>query len=244
MRLPPYLTPAIVLILIWVCMPGRMLSQNTYGSEVWVGYISSIRISEKYSIWNDFHYVPTAFWANRHGLTRDFGRFGRFTGGYAYVVTATGFSEVLNRREHRPWWQHELTSTFREHWGWRARLRYDRRIREAVSASDFTGEWLAYNRWRVMLGLSYTFRYLPEGRSWQLHLLNELLLNNGKQFEGNTLDQNRTYIMLGYQKPGLRIQFGPHVRAIPTAVGYNYRFGAALWIIQSIDGRAWLGWPW
>lgn len=213
--------------------------QGSAQAEVWGGYITSIKINERWSVWNDFHYVPTAFWANRHGMTYRLGNGAQVTGGYAFVLTATSFSSQLQRREHRPWAQYEIVKPWGERMGWRARLRYDRRIRDGIAGNDFSGDWVAYNRWRLMLSTRYKLRSYPNGRSLQLHLLNELLANNGRNFNGYWLDQNRTYLMLSYDMPSVRVQFGPHLRAIPSSNGdfYNYRYGFTCWVIQRFDPR-------
>jgi hypothetical protein len=211
-------------------------AQTNAQPELWGGYITSYSLNEKWALWNDFHFVPKAFWINRHGITRSIGEDGRLTAGYAYVLTASSFSTQLRRNEHRPWAQFEYSKPISEKIGCRARLRYDRRIREKVDRTDFAEGWIAYNRWRLMLSIRYRLSSYSHGRSLHLNLLNEILLNTGKQFDGNVLDQNRTYLMLSYSWPKVRLQCGPHIRAIPNASGQlNYRYGLTLWVIQRFD---------
>jgi hypothetical protein len=37
--------------------------------QFWGGYITSVRIHSKLSLWNDAHYVPQSFFIGRHGLS-------------------------------------------------------------------------------------------------------------------------------------------------------------------------------
>lgn len=213
-------------------------AQESVSSELWGGYISSYKFHEKWSMWNDFHYVPTAFWANRHGLTYHVGKFGRFTAGYAFVTTATSFSGQLRRSEHRPWAQFQVAKPWNEQRAWRVRVRYDRRIRRAIENAAFADGWTAYNRWRLMLSASRKLKSYPNGNSLHVHLMNEVLLNNGRKFNGETLDQNRSYLLLALNLPGLRIMGGTHMRAIPTSGnGWNYRYGLTVWVIHSSQSR-------
>ncbi|MCA1752511.1 MAG: DUF2490 domain-containing protein [Cryomorphaceae bacterium] len=207
-------------------------------SELWGGYISSYKFHDKWSVWNDFHYVPTAFWANRHGLTYHVSQYGRLTAGYAFVTTATSFTSQLRRSEHRPWAQFQVAKPWNDQRSWRVRVRYDRRIRRAIEAGDFAGGWTAYNRWRLMLSASQRIKTYPGGNSLHIHLMNEVLVNNGRQFSGETLDQNRSYLMLALNLPGLRIMGGTHMRAIPTSDNsWNYRYGLTVWVIHSSQSR-------
>jgi hypothetical protein len=192
-------------------------------------------------MWNDFHYVPNSFWINRHGLTYVLSPYAKVTGGYAFVLTATSFTDALVRHEHRPWAQYEIVKPFNPRNSWRARLRYDRRIREAIENAELVDSWTAYNRWRLMLSWSHQLKLYPNGRKLHLNLLNEILINQGSAVDGVSVDQNRTYVMLGFDFPTVRVQAGPHIRAIPGANGVtNYRGGITLWVIQRFS---WPKWP-
>ncbi len=209
-------------------------AQNTASSEVWGGYISAAKINEKWAIWNDFHLVPTGFWANRHGMIYRTGDYSAFAGGYAFITTATPFTSRLTRSEHRPWWQWQIAKPWNEQRAWRARIRYDRRIRRDITTEGYTGEWIAYNRWRLMLSASQRLKVLPGGYTLHLHLMNEILVNNGRQFSGETLDQNRTYLLAAIRKGQLQVMAGGHVRTIPASGGrWNYRYGMTVWVIHN-----------
>ncbi len=229
-------------ILLVTTSHSILFGQGTSSAEVWGGYIGSIRINDKWSVWNDFHYVPTAFWANRHGLSYRLDKYTTATAGYAFILTGTPFTEKLRRQEHRPWWQVEMIRPIGKDAGWRVRVRYDRRIRQALTPSDFDEGWIAYNRWRLMLSIRHKLHTYENGQVVQINLLNEILVNNGAQFTGKTLDQNRTYLMLSYEWPTLRVMFGPHLRAIPGSGDFfNYRYGLTCWVIHRFDPKKY--WP-
>lgn len=211
-------------------------AQNTASSEVWGGYITAAKINEKWAVWNDFHLVPTAFWANRHGMIYRTGKYSAFAGGYAFITTATPFTSRLTRSEHRPWWQFQIAKPWNEQRAWRARIRYDRRIRRDISTEWYKGEWLAYNRWRLMLSASQRLKVMPNGYTLHLHLMNELLVNNGRQFNGETLDQNRTYLLAAIHTGRVQVMAGGHVRSIPASGGiWNFRYGMTVWVIHNFD---------
>ena len=98
-----YLTTALLLC----CFSYAFSQSNKHGFEFWGAYISSVQLSEKYSLWNDFHLVTNSFFISRHGLTRHFGKALSLSGGYAWLRTSTSFSDHLIRQEHRPWLQLE-----------------------------------------------------------------------------------------------------------------------------------------
>ena len=235
MLIQKYHLPFIIAAL---CGSLSAVGQQTASAELWGGYISSYKFHEKWSLWNDFHYVPTAFWANRHGVSYHVAKYGKLTAGYAFVTTATSFTTQLQRSEHRPWAQLQVAKPWNDQRAWRVRIRYDRRIRREIRESAFTERWTAYNRWRLMLSASQRLKTYPGGNSLHIHLMNEVLINNGKQFNGNILDQNRTYLLLSMNLPKVRLMAGTHLRSIPSSGDvWNYRYGLTVWVIHSATGR-------
>ena len=68
---------------------------------------------------------------------------------------------------------------------------------------------------------------------------NEVLINFGKQIQGNYLDQNRTWIMVGYEVKNATIQFGYMYRFVPR---YNENTASrihtiTLWVSQAFITR-------
>lgn len=229
----------IFLICLLFALTGKAPAQSTASSEVWGGYISAAKINDKWAVWNDFHFVPTAFWANRHGIIYRTGKHSALAGGYAFITTATSFSSRLTRSEHRPWWQFQIAKPWNEQRAWRVRFRYDRRIRRDISPEGYTGQWLAYNRWRLMLSASQRLATLRDGKTVRLHLMNEFLVNSGRRFGGETIDQNRTYLLAALHMNRIRVMAGGHVRSIPASGGiWNFRYGMTVWVIHNFDLEA------
>lgn len=100
---------ASYLILLVHQIPLNSTAQErdvTDQGQVWTGYMTTTRISEKYAIWIDFHYVPDGFFVARIGLTRRFFENMNVTADYAYLsLPVTSNNIKLNSNEHRPWAQ-------------------------------------------------------------------------------------------------------------------------------------------
>ena len=85
--------------LLWISIAGVALSAisaagaatrtDEVSPQVWLGYITSYRFNEKYSLWNDWHIVPTSFFVSRHGLTRHLSQQVSMSGGYAWGFLPT-----------------------------------------------------------------------------------------------------------------------------------------------------------
>lgn len=222
------------------CAPGALLKSQsiTHQTEAWAGYISSVRISNRIGIWNDFHYVGTSFFASRHGLTLYLPRKLELTAGYAYVLTATSFTDKLVRNEHRPWAQLVGGVRISSRWNYRYRFRYDARFRQAVEQGQLREDRIFYHRIRFMNDVRYTLKTFSAGNSLQLVLMNEALFNAGAQVLSG-LDQNRLYLLLGFRYPKLTILTGYHQRAIPntSSVNWTLRHGVTVWLIHRMDFR-------
>lgn len=202
--------------------------------EVWGGYISSIRLNEKLSLWNDFHFVATSFFVSRHGLTYAPRPNIAITGGYAWVATATSFSDRLIRNEHRPWGQVVWRPAVAGKIGYQFRFRYDARWRQDVAGGEVLNGRIFYSRLRLMARLRWPLRELPEGQQIHFDLMDEYLFNAGTQVR-NGMDQNRLYLLLGYSKTKLSILGGYHWRAIPgPGRDFTFRHGCTVWVIHRI----------
>ncbi len=117
-----------------------VLSRET----IWLGYMTSVRFSEKYSVWNDFHFVPETFGVARTGLTHHLGRL-NLTGGYAYLWLTPGIGNPkLSRPEHRPWGQAFISTPISSSWVLSQRVRYDARFRQ-ISGRWRSRGWLQFS---------------------------------------------------------------------------------------------------
>jgi hypothetical protein len=206
-------------------------------NQVWVGYMTSGKISERYSLWNDFHYVPESFGIIRTGFTRHLSTTAAVTAGYAYLWLSpkTGVTE-LNRNEHRPWGQLQLNLPVAETWSFTHRLRYDARFRENVSNGEITEGYTFNHRVRILLSIKKTIGNNPERKlTPYLSLSNETLLNFGNEVV-TTFDQNRLSLSFGLQRKQIQYQIGYMNRFVQTGPS-NYTLNRTLvfWVIQKFD---------
>ncbi|HRK26243.1 MAG TPA: DUF2490 domain-containing protein [Chitinophagales bacterium] len=227
-----------ILWLTCLIITTAALAQNTHNAEFWAGYITSARVSKHFSVWNDFHLVPTAFFINRHGLTWHITEKTALTSGYAFLVTATAASAKLVRQEHRPWGQLELRLPLIYKTTYRFRIRYDARFRQKMVAAQPTDEFLFYHRLRFMNSLNFHITNLSPQSRLTFTLMNEILLNFGQQYTGKRLDQNRIFALAGINHKHISVMAGYHHRMIPLATsGFNFKHGATVWVIQNFNLR-------
>lgn len=224
-------------LLLLITPPTAQAQGITHQGEVWAGYISSVRLTDKVALWNDFHFVPRSFFINRHGLTYSLHKNAKLSGGYAWVVTATSFSQKLIRDEHRLWYQLDTRTPLTDKLSFRFRWRHDFRFRQRLAAAEVLDDRIMYQRLRIMTGFRYTFKRLPESRSLHFNVLDEVLYNAGAQVR-NGLDQNRLYLMLGHTQPGFTVMGGYDWRAFPRVDRpYHFRHGFTIWVIHTLDLR-------
>jgi|AntRauTorcE11897_2_1112592.scaffolds.fasta_scaffold03684_3 hypothetical protein len=209
--------------------------------QFWTGYMTSARISENYSLWNDFHYVPDGFFVARTGITRSFFEKLYLTAGYAYLNIPTESNDTkLNRTEHRPWMQtvanHELT----ERWTMINRVRYDMRYRQNFANGELLNDFNFNHRLRLLIGLRYHFekQTIFSGTPY-INLSNEVLINFGENIITNHFNQNRTWLTLGLRLENTSFQVGYMNRFVKLS--QNQRFvrnhTLVVWISQRFDFR-------
>jgi hypothetical protein len=233
------------LLLWWLGLVPSLQAQEkqvVQSSQIWGGYISSIRISSKFSLWNDLHYVPESFFIMRHGLSVHLTDQITATGGYAWLNTAVAAQDNrLRRFEHRPWLQVMINLPIGEKYQISHRIRYDYRIRQAMlEGLPQEGEYIAYHRLRLMTSLRRPLVGQRLGnRIPYLTVGNELLVNFGKAITFNHFDQNRFWLMAGIQFSPLTIQFGYMHRFVQGASGYEFAVyhTPVLWITHGINSK-------
>jgi hypothetical protein len=237
-----FITKAFIILIICLSFNvNKTIAQSdmpnsvNWEPEVWSGYITSINLNNKWSIWNDWHFIPNTFFVTRHGLTYSPIKDLSFTGGYAWLTTATSTNRSLVRPEHRPWGQIEWRKAVSKNSSFRLRYRYDGRIRNVVRDGQvIPDEYIFYSRHRLMASYRYNIFRFDNGNRLHGNILNEYLYNQGRQVQ-NGLDQNRTYLMLGLSIPNLTILAGYHQRQIPQNSGWLIRHGFTCWLIHSIQ---------
>lgn len=214
----------------------------THQQQYWLAYMTSARISDNLSIWNDFHYVPEAFGVLRTGLSMHlFNSKAIVTGGYAFLGLAAGsITTDLKRNEHRPWGQVVFANQLTPHLQLVQRIRYDARFRQTIEAGELIDNYDFNHRIRFLVSLR---QRIPQWSNQYgtpfFGVTNETLVNFGDPIVYNSLDQFRTWATVGWQKNGLNFQMGYMSRFVQLPVGnkYVHNHHLLIWLTQSFDLR-------
>lgn len=222
-----------LLLLLLILRPHSYAQKQTENvQQVWLGYLTQTRFSDKWGLWADFHvrtredfFTGLYHTITRVGVTYHFSEQVRLTAGYAYVhhFPAENHPDVA-QPEHRPWQQLQWnTNSGRVKWtnGIRLEERYRRRI-----VNEHLGKGYNFN---------YRLRYnmllmVPMGKkpfapnSLSLAVNDEIQVNLGKQIVNNYFDQNRFFVGLAYHVTAKsNLQFGYMNVFQQLAAGNKYR---------------------
>ncbi len=202
--------------------------------QVWIGYMTSLKLNNHFSIWNDFHYASENFFLARHGLTYSFSKQVSVTGGFAWGYLSTSYSDRLIRGELRPWAQVMFSSKLGDYWQTQQRIRYDARFKEKIESGEIIdGEYTFNHRLRYMFNIRRTIDGKPfNPKSTFLSLNNEILVNFGENIHANNLDQFRASVLVGKSFDNITVQLGYMYRYVPqgTADSYKNYHGLTLWV--------------
>ncbi|MFN7488261.1 MAG: DUF2490 domain-containing protein [Chryseotalea sp.] len=223
----------------WLLSLGSKAQTNKSikaNQQIWFGYMTSAPINSRYSLWNDFHFVPKGFWVARTGITRNWDNV-TFTGGFAYLgLPVSANNKSLKRNEYRPWAQITWNTTTRSHLSFNTRIRYDARFRQKVLEGELTDDYPFTNRMRLAFSARYTFN--PDSKKFPLftQVGSEFLLNFGKEVTYHTFDQLRINVTLGVKRKKLTIQSGYMYRLVQTGpVSYVGNHTILCWVNHQID---------
>ncbi|WP_180336283.1 DUF2490 domain-containing protein [Pontibacter ramchanderi] len=234
-RLAYYLAISVLLL-----APLTMVAQQKevqHEEQFWVGYMSSVRVSERFSIWNDLHYIPGGFGVARTGLTAHFPHRIDLTAGYAHAWLPVGGE--LRRREHRPWAQVVIPTPLGGNFTLQHRLRWDLRFRQQVEAGEVTDGYTFLHRARIQTVLRRNFPTLSfKGILPSLALSNELLMNLGDEAPA-PFDQNRISLMAAARYRSLMLQTGYMNRYVQAATPGRFTSNHTLviWLFHTLDWR-------
>jgi hypothetical protein len=211
------------------------LTQNI-GYESWFGYMGSVKLSEKWKIWHDYHWVTQRFVVLRPGITYQTSKNYNISAGYAHLLIATPVSSSLRRKENRLWWQVVKTYPLNQRFSYNFRFRYDARFMQVLDKNQFLieNEFAFTNRYRLRQYARYKLNS-NNNFIWHLTYMNEILVKSGK-YTSFGFDQIRNYLLLGNTTPNISILFGYHLRHIPTVQKKCNQFGGlTFWVIHKID---------
>ncbi|MBP6398661.1 MAG: DUF2490 domain-containing protein [Saprospiraceae bacterium] len=213
------------------------IKAQDYKGEVWGAYINTISLSDTWKIWNDYHYVTNGFSIIRPGITYQTPKGYQFTAGYAFVLASTSNTNQLIRQENRIWGQAIKKIHLHPKLQYIIRFRYDARFRQSL---DSQGEIIENqrtfnNRFRLMQDLRYRLATGKQQNFWHIDIINETLLNTWKSIT-NSIDQVRSYLLIGYTVPNLTVLAGYHQRFVPRkANNWTLIQGLTVWLIHNID---------
>lgn len=209
-------------------------------NQQWIGYMTSTKLSEKFALWNDAHFVPNGFYALRTGLTYHLASNTNITAGYAFLGIPDGSSTPeLKRKEHRPWGQMFITNPIANNWSSTLRIRYDARFKQNLSDGQLTDDFTFNNRLRFLVSFRKHFPTLKFGNDWLpfINLSDELHFNFGKAIVYNYMDQNRITVTLGVKRKNFSGQIGYMNRFVQLPTGNNFVLNhtAVLWLAHSFQ---------
>jgi hypothetical protein len=235
---------AICFIFFTLFTSGKLFAQATkevtHQYQTWLGYMSSTQISEKWSLWNDAHWVFNhGFFIVRTGLTYNFPKTA-ITGGYAYARLPISGQDGLPRQEHRPWAQIVFTVPLSHDWSLTERVRYDARFRQDVVNGKTTDTYSFVNRIRFQINLRKSIpQWKFDGNEPFVALADEVLLNFGKEIVYNTFDQNRLSLMVGLKRKNIQYMTGYMSRFVQHSSGNSYTQNNTwvVWVVQKFSFR-------
>jgi hypothetical protein len=206
----------------------------------WVGIMTNGRLSEKWGLWNDFHYVPGAFGVVRTGLSYRILPEMTLTGGYAQLWLSAPAEAGLPRAERRPWGQLVVNHKVSPRLFMANRIRYDMRYRQSLE-QGLPAEGFDFNhRLRFLVSMRWPLKgYEIKGGTPFFNLSNEVLVNFGEQILTNHFDQNRLWATLGWQLGNLTLQSGYMLRYVQMAglLQYQRNHTLLLWLTWNFDFR-------
>jgi hypothetical protein len=227
-----------VYVLVLIHLPLIATAQTktiSTNQQVWFGYMTSTKLNDSYSVWNDFHYVPEGFFVARTGLTHH-AKNTNLTAGYAFLLLPQSTAEPkLKRQEHRPWAQVVFSFPLQRSFSLVHRLRYDARFKQNVVNNELMDGSTFTNRVRFLTALKKMIGSSGD-RKWRPYVVfaNEVLLNFGESV-ASTFDQNRIQLSLGLQGKNIQFQVGYMNRFVQTdATRYIHNHTLLFWVTHKL----------
>jgi Protein of unknown function (DUF2490) len=187
---------------------GQLTKQVKTSEQIWSGYFTQIRLSDKWGIWTDVHLRTKDDFVRdlsqgmaRVGLMYYLNDHAKLTAGYAFInhFPTEGHAQI-SQPEHRPWqqiqWHNNGPKSRIAQW-----IRLEERFRRKIKNDDELADGYNYGT-RIRYNLLAFFPLSKKGfapGSFSLVLNDEIHLNVGQKVIYNQFDQNRFFAGLGYQ---------------------------------------------
>lgn len=232
----------LIFLMIFIIQIPAIAQDKQTGNSVtqqfqfWSGYMTTTRLSNWISWWNDAHYVPGSFIIVRTGLSLHIKEGPVVTGGFAHMWLR-GTNNQLNRNENRPWAQitygHDLgTNLNLSH-----RLRYDARFQQIVDQNILIDEYSFHNRFRYMITLKKYFNTSGKVTPF-IRISQEIHVNAGELInKTQRIDQHRIWLMGGLKYNSLTLQAGYGNRTVMRGSPYIMNHTLTIWVNQVFDLR-------
>ena len=237
--------PTSVLALIFCLNTFLVCAQNIVKQDnrVWTGYMTESKITDKFSLWNDTHWMPESFFLLRTGLTYHFDNSYKTTTtlGYGRLWIYPSEKEYSTfRPEHRAWGQTtwaKKNTNFRHFF----RFRYDARFRHKL-ANDVLLPGYNFNwrlRWMYQIRHDFPSKSNQKNHFYSI-LSDEFLLHAGKEIKNDfRMDQNRFTMGIGYQMKHVSMQLGYMniINQSATKSELYMKHTLVLWVFHKMDFR-------
>ena len=219
-------------------------AQNIINKDkrVWLGYLTQTKVSDRFSIWADAHWVSKGFGIVRPGLSYHFNNKANIvtTLGYAHLLIYPAAGNKTFRPEHRAWGQTTSSQKLND-LNLFQRLRYEARFRRTIIEDHLQNEFNFNYRFRYLLQTKYNFTKQADARQKFYGLISdEVGFNLGREIKNNfRFDQNRVSIGAGVAFKGATVQLAYLNQLLESnsAKTFNMNHHAQLLVFHNFDLR-------
>jgi hypothetical protein len=225
---------------------GLAQKQFEVREQTWVGYFNQTRLTNRSGVWVDLHFRGTDNFLQAKSIAIARAAYiyylsdnVRLMAGYAYAPRFSNADPGVIP-EHRPW-QQVLWSEKKKRFNLTQSFRIEQRFRQRIADDELTSEF-DFN-WRLRYNFVFTLplkggEILP--KTPFLYFNNDTHINAGKNIKYNYLDQNRTFLGLGYQfTDQLNVHLGYMFifQQEPVAEHFVRIHAIRLYVIHNLDLR-------
>lgn len=243
-----------LICIVLFCWAGSMVAAQSAKStenvnQLWFGYLSQLRFSNKWGAWADLHLRTKEDFVNnfsqsivRLGLTYYVTDATKLTAGYAYIsIYPADAHKNITQPEHRPWQQVQWHTKYgtKRMMQW---LRLEERFRRKILNDSTLADGHNFN-FRLRYNIWYDIPLSKKGivpNSWSFVLNDEVHINFGKQIVNNYFDQNRLFAGFKYQlsdQANLQLGYMNLFQQLPAGNRYRSIHTARLFFFQNFDLR-------